>query len=85
MNILGMAKGECDMKQISETDRLIIREMTQADYPALAMILQDAQTMYAWEGAFSDTETQEWLDRNLQRYTEDGFGFWAVVLKSSEI
>jgi len=71
------------MKRILETDRLIIREMTQADYPALAMILQDAQTMYAWEGAFSDEETQEWLDRNLLRYSEDGFGFWAVILKSS--
>ena len=71
------------MKQILETDRLILREMTQDDYPALAAILQDEQTMYAWEGAFSGAETQEWLDRNLCRYAEDGFGFWAVVLKSS--
>ena len=71
------------MKQILETDRLLLREMTQDDYTALEAILQDDQTMYAWEGAFSDTETQEWLDRNLRRYAEDGFGFWAVVLKAS--
>jgi RimJ/RimL family protein N-acetyltransferase len=72
------------MKIILETDRLILREMAQDDYPALAAILQDEQTMYAWEGALSDAETQGWLDRNLRRYAaEDGFGFWAVVLKAS--
>jgi len=71
------------VKQILETERLILREMTQDDYPALAAILQDEQTMYAYEGVFSDAETQEWLDRNLRRYVEDGFGLWAVVLKSS--
>jgi len=68
---------------ILETPRLILREMTQEDYPALAAILQDEQTMYAYNGAFSDEETQEWLDKNLKRYAEDGFGLWAVILKSS--
>ena len=71
------------MKHILETDRLILREMTQDDYSALAEIIQDNETMYAYEGAFSDAETQEWLDRNLWRYKEDGFGLWAVVLKLS--
>ena len=36
-----MDGGKCAMKQILETDRLILREMTQDDYPALAAILQD--------------------------------------------
>ena len=70
-------------KIILETPRLILREMTQNDYPALAAILQDEQTMYAYEGAFSDTETQDWLDKQLARYKNDGFGLWAVVLKTS--
>jgi len=60
-----------------------LREITQADYPALAAILQDDQTMYAYEGAFNDEETQSWLDRQLARYNNDGFGLWAVVLKDS--
>lgn len=71
------------VKTILETPRLILREMTQADYPALAAILQDEQTMYAYEGAFDDAETQDWLDRNLSRYREDGIGLWAVILKES--
>jgi len=57
--------------------------MTQADYPALAAILQDEQTMYAYEGAFNDEETQNWLDRQLKRYNEDSFGLWAVILKEN--
>ena len=71
------------MKLILETDRLALREMTQDDYKALAGIIQDEQTMYAYEGAFSEAETQNWLDRQIERYRADGFGLWAVVLKES--
>lgn len=68
---------------ILETPRLILREMTQSDMPDLSAILQDEQTMYAYEGAFSDAETQEWLNRNLKRYQEDGVGLWAAILKDT--
>ncbi len=66
-----------------ETERLYLREMTQADYPALAAILQDEQTMYAYEGAFSAAETQDWLENQLRRYAQLGYGLWAVVLKET--
>jgi len=39
--------------------------------------------MYAYEGAFSDEETQDWLERNLKRYKKDGFGLWAVILNET--
>lgn len=71
------------MKTILETPRLILRELSQPDYSALAAILQDEQTMYAYEGAFSDPETQAWLDIQRMRYQADGFGLWAVILKDS--
>ena len=66
-----------------ETERLSLREMTQADYPSLCRILQDEQVMYAYEGAFSDAEVQEWLDRQISRYQERQFGLWAVILKET--
>ncbi len=66
---------------ILETERLILREMTQEDYPALAEILQDEEAMFAYGHAFSDEETQAWLNRMLEQYRTDGFGLWAVVLK----
>lgn len=68
---------------ILETKRLILRCLTQEDYPALCRILQDRDVMYAYEHAFDDREVQDWLDRQLRRYREDGFGLWAVVLKES--
>jgi RimJ/RimL family protein N-acetyltransferase len=51
------------MSMILETDRLYLREMRQSDYSALCKILKDKDVMYAYEGAFSDAETQEWLDK----------------------
>lgn len=69
---------------ILTTERLYLREMTQSDYQALSRILQDEETMYAYNGAFSDEETQGWLDNQLSRYSEYGFGLWAVVLKENE-
>ena len=66
---------------ILETERLRLRRMTQDDFPALCRILQDPDVMYAYEHAFSDEEVQEWLDRQLSRYAQYGFGLWAVELK----
>lgn len=70
---------------VLETQRLILREMTQADFPYLCKILQDEDVMYAYEGAFSNDEAQRWLDRQIERYKEFGFGLWAVVLKETGI
>lgn len=70
-------------KVILETKRLLLREMNESDFDALCKILCDEETMYAYEGAFSNEEVQEWLDRQLSRYREFGFGLWAVVLKET--
>lgn len=72
------------MDMILETERLYMREMNQEDYVSLCMILQDEDTMYAYEGAFSDHEVQEWLDRQIHRYQKWGFGLWAVILKENK-
>lgn len=70
---------------ILETERLYLREMDQRDYEALSKILQDDETMYAYEGAFGNEEVQEWLDRQISRYRKWGFGLWAVVLKETDV
>ena len=70
-------------KAIIETERLMLRRLTQEDYCALAEILQDETTMFAYEHGFSDEETQTWLDRQIERYRENDFGIWAVVLRAS--
>ena len=68
---------------VLETKRLLLREMTQEDFPSLCKILQDDDVMYAYEGAFTMEEAQNWLDKQMDRYKEYGFGLWAVVLKEN--
>lgn len=69
---------------ILETERLYLRELRQSDYDSLCKILQDGETMYAYGGAFDDNMAQDWLDRQLARYDEYGFGLWAAVLKETD-
>ena len=71
------------IKLILETERLQLREMVQSDFPLLCRHLQDAEVMYAWEHAFSDTEVQEGIDKQLNSYKNNGFGIWAVILKEN--
>ncbi|MEG1547439.1 MAG: GNAT family N-acetyltransferase [Clostridia bacterium] len=68
---------------ILETHRLYLREMKQTDYPALCKMLQDAEVMYAYEHPFSDDEAHDWLNRQIKRYADYGFGLWAVILKAT--
>lgn len=70
---------------ILETDRLYLREFVKQDFKALCNILQDPKVMYAYEHAFNLDECHAWLEKQLTRYKEDGFGLWAVVLKKSDI
>lgn len=69
---------------VLETERLYLREMKQSDFNSLCKILQNKDTMYAHEGAFSDDEVQEWLDRQISRYQKWNFGLWAVILKETD-
>ena len=69
---------------ILETERLYLREMEQSDFDSLCRILQDDKVMYAYEGAFSDDEVHEWLDRQIARYRKWNFGLWAVILKEND-
>lgn len=70
--------------RILETERLYLRRMGPEDFPALCRILQDEEVMYAYEGAFTDAEAEEWLQRQLARYQKWGFGLWAVILKETD-
>ena len=69
---------------ILETKRLYMREMSRSDFDPICKILQDEETMYAYEGAFSDDEVWEWIDRQIARYQKWGFGLWAVILKETD-
>lgn len=70
-------------RMILETARLQLYEMNISDIKSLASILQDENVMYAYNGAFNEEETMAWMQKQLQRYKEFGFGLWSVFLKDT--
>ena len=70
-------------ENIQETERLAIRKLTHADFETLIAIMGKPEVMYAWEHGFSEDDVRSWIERQLTRYTKDGIGYFAVVLKES--
>ena len=66
-----------------KTSRLILRDFTVEDVDLLYPILSDAKTMSFWPRPFTKKETAVWIERNILSYMQNGFGRWAVILKSS--
>lgn len=62
-----------------ESPRLRFRRLRATDYPLVAPILQDPQTMYAWGHGFSYNEVCDWIANMLQRYREEGYGYFAGI------
>lgn len=66
-----------------ETERLILRDMTENDYAALHAILTDAETMRHYPKPYDDAGVRRWLDWTFDNYRKHGFGLWAVTLKEN--
>ncbi len=69
---------------VLETKRLIIREMNMDDLDALYAVLADPDIMQHYPYTFDEERVKGWIERNMRRYKEDGFGLWAVCLKETE-
>jgi len=70
------------MESIIETRRLFLRQLTLEDIPSLSLVLSDQESMRHYPHAFSDEEVRIWIDRNIERYKNDGFGLSAVIRKA---
>ena len=64
-----------------ETERLVLRELTNDDLAAWYAILSDAETMKHYPAPFDEEKVRQWLEWNLENYQNYGFGLWAVILK----
>ncbi len=71
------------MAAILETARLSLREFVPEDAEALARVICDAEAMRYYPAPFTRSQVDEWIERNRQRYKNDGVGLWALVLKST--
>ena len=66
-----------------ETERLIIREMTEHDFDALYCVFADSDIMRHYPYTFDEARVRGWIKRNIERYHVFGFGLWAVCLKET--
>ncbi|OCN00993.1 GCN5 family acetyltransferase [Clostridium sp. W14A] len=68
---------------VIETDRLILRKMTEDDFDALYVVLADSDIMQHYPYSFDKDRVSGWIRKNIERYKVFGFGLWAVVLKET--
>jgi RimJ/RimL family protein N-acetyltransferase len=66
-----------------QTARLILRPFTRDDVPALEAVIGDPVAMQWYPAPFDRAGVEQWIERNIARYENDGHGLWAMVLKSS--
>ncbi len=69
---------------ILQTSRLLLREFTPQDVDALALVLSDPETMRYYPAPQGRAGVEHWIERNRQRYQDDGVGLWAVELKKTQ-
>ena len=65
------------------TPRLLLREMTEADYNALYPILSDPETMRYYPNPYDEAGVRRWISWCRDSYAKNGFGLWAVMLKDT--
>jgi RimJ/RimL family protein N-acetyltransferase len=70
--------------RILETKRLLLREFTPEDARALALVLSDPETMRYYPAPYDRAGVEQWIERNRQRYREDGVGLWAMELREAQ-
>ena len=58
----------------TETDRLILREMTYDDYDALYNVFADSDIMCHYPYTFDEKRVRGWIEKNIHRYAVFGFG-----------
>ena len=71
------------MKTILETERLLLREMTDDDYSALQKVISDPETMKYYPAPYDEAGVWKWIRWCKASYEKRGFGLWVVVLKET--
>ena len=71
------------MKDMLETERLILRELTENDFDALYEVLADSDIMQHYPYTFDESRVRNWINKSIERYEIFGFGLWAVCLKET--
>jgi len=68
---------------VLETARLRLRRFQREDVDAIFAIIGDDVAMQYYPKTFNRSDAVQWVERNLRRYREHGYGFYAITLKGS--
>lgn len=71
------------MRIILETPRLRLREVTLDDLDFVAEMLAHPEVMHFWPKPYTRDEAEAWIRRQLERYAQDGYGYWLATGKAS--
>ena len=71
------------MKEIIETDRLILRELTMEDQEDLSEVLSNPESMQFYGAPFDNKRVEGWIQWCIDSYAKHSCGLWAVVLKET--
>ena len=69
---------------ILKTSRLTLREFIIGDADALAKVISDPETMRYYPAPYDRAGVEQWIERNRQRYANDGVGLWACELNDTQ-
>jgi ribosomal-protein-alanine N-acetyltransferase len=64
-----------------ETPRLVLRPFREDDLDDLFAILGDAETMRFYPRPYTRDEVATWIERNVARFEDSGWGLWAILAK----
>ncbi len=68
---------------VLETVRLALRHLTLGDVDAVFAVIGDPETMKFYPQKFTREDATRWVMKSQERYRRDGYGLFAVVLKSN--
>ena len=72
------------VREILRSDRLVLREITVADLPALERIFADPLCMRYYPSVKDAAATRDFFDRlAFGSYEKNGFGLWAMIDRES--
>jgi [ribosomal protein S5]-alanine N-acetyltransferase len=68
--------------KVLETERLVLRYLTENDVDAVFAVLGDPLAMKYYPRSFTREDAQGWVARCRERYRTDGYALFAVVAKA---
>ena len=72
-----------ELNRILETDRLVLRPMSDSDYKSLQEVLSDPETMKYYAAPYDEAGVQKWIDWCKASQAKRGFSLWPVILKET--